>query len=474
MYKSLFKTLVCFLIFVAYSNNIKSQKCYIKSIEITGNKRTNSKIIHRELTFKLGETINSSEIENHINRSRNNLINASLFNHVSIYFVVDSTKYLANSELPIEAEVFILLEERLNITGNILLNFEERNFNEWLENKSLEKFTYGGELVLKNFRGRKERLSVGFTTGFNDQLSVKYIVPYIDKKHNYGLGISFNTFYDHNKSYTTEDHKQIWLNQDNSYAIKGHNLNLQITKRTGIHNLFRFYAQYNRTHFSDTLLTLNPEFIVPRIKDLQYLTFSILFKIDHRDYIHYPLEGYYFDCEIIHNTNTVFSKNTLTTLSIKPIFRKYWKLDESLYFAGGITAKMRIDKNESWFFNRALGFGNDYVRGYESYVIDAQNFLVLKSNIKYNIIKQNHINLSFIPLPRYNLIPYRFYLNFFADAGYSTDKYFTANNKLTNSLLAGYGLGLDFVTYYDRAFRFEVSRNKEKEFGFTLQFTAPI
>lgn len=461
------------IFFLLLATSVRSQTYVIKKIEIQGNKRTKDKIIHRELTFSLGEKIKAEDKENHITRSRNNLINASLFNEVTIFFMVDSN-IIANIDSIIETEVLIKIDERLNITGNVLVNFEDRNFNEWLEHKSFEKFTYGGELVLKNFRGRKERLSFGFITGFNNSFSLKYFVPYVDKKQKYGFGFSFNSFNDHNKSYITEQHNQIWLNQENSFAIKGYNFNLQVSKRTGIHNLFRFYAQYNKTEFSDTIITLNPNFIKPSTKDLKYITFSLLYKIDYRDYIHYPLEGYYFDCEIIKNTNSVFSKNSFSTLSIKPIFRKYWKLEESLYFAAGIITKMRIDNNESWFFNRALGFGNDYVRGYENYVIDGQNFFVIKSNLKYNIIKQNRLDLSFIPLKAYNIIPYRFYLNFFTDTGYSSDKYYFKNNPLTNNWLYGYGLGLDFVTYYDRAFRFEISRNKEKEMGFTLQFTAPI
>jgi len=48
------------------------------------------------------------------------------------------------------------------------------------------------------------------------------------------------------------------------------------------------------------------------------------------------------------------------------------------------------------------------------------------------------------------------------------------NNQLENSLLIGYGLGIDFVTYYDLVFRLEYSMNRMNEHGFFIHFMAPI
>ena len=40
--------------------------------------------------------------------------------------------------------------------------------------------------------------------------------------------------------------------------------------------------------------------------------------------------------------------------------------------------------------------------------------------------------------------------------------------------MVGYGVGLDFVTYYDKVIRVEFSTNKLNEFGFFLHFVQPI
>ena len=68
---------------------------------------------------------------------------------------------------------------------------------------------------------------------------------------------------------------------------------------------------------------------------------------------------------------------------------------------------------------------------------------------------------------------YAFYLNAFADIGYVGDAYFN-NNLLANNTMIGYGVGLDFVTYYDKVIRGEFSTNKLNEFGFFLHFVQPI
>ena len=44
----------------------------------------------------------------------------------------------------------------------------------------------------------------------------------------------------------------------------------------------------------------------------------------------------------------------------------------------------------------------------------------------------------------------------------------------SNEFLYGYGLGIDFVTYYDIVFRVEFSANKFGETGLFLHFNAPF
>jgi hypothetical protein len=84
--------------------------------------------------------------------------------------------------------------------------------------------------------------------------------------------------------------------------------------------------------------------------------------------------------------------------------------------------------------------------------------------------------MDFIRSPKFNRVPYALYLNVFSDVGYVfydgelTDK----SNDLRNSLLVGYGAGLDLTTYYDIMIRLEVSMNGKGIPGIYLHFMAPI
>jgi hypothetical protein len=49
-----------------------------------------------------------------------------------------------------------------------------------------------------------------------------------------------------------------------------------------------------------------------------------------------------------------------------------------------------------------------------------------------------------------------------------------SGNTLENSFLIGYGLGLDFTTYYDVVIRVEGAMNRMGQPGLYLHFIAPI
>ena len=106
--------------------------------------------------------------------------------------------------------------------------------------------------------------------------------------------------------------------------------------------------------------------------------------------------------------------------------------------------------------------------------MDGEHYALLKANLKYTLLKKHELYAPFVPLNKFATVPYAFYLNLFSDAGYVKDSQFSANNKLNNSWQYSYGMGIDFVTYYDMIFRFEYSINKLGESGFFLHFTSPL
>ena len=113
-------------------------------------------------------------------------------------------------------------------------------------------------------------------------------------------------------------------------------------------------------------------------------------------------------------------------------------------------------------------------------MIDGQHYALLKNNLKFAVLPQHIGKIGFIKSSKFNTIPVALYLNAFTDMGFayhyqgngpSEEK---AGNTLENTFLIGYGLGLDFTTYYDIVVRLEGAMNKMFQPGVYLHFIAPI
>ena len=167
-------------------------------------------------------------------------------------------------------------------------------------------------------------------------------------------------------------------------------------------------------------------------------------------------------------------KHEPAILTLTSAYRRYWELTPRWHFASGIRGKLSGQTDSPYFNQRALGFGGEYIRGYEYYVINGQNYALFKSNLKFTLLPTKILLIKFLNTAKFNRMPNTFFINAFFDAGYVRDRQFGKYNPLSNSWQYGYGLGLDYLTYYDIVFRVEYSINRMGERGFFLHFSAPI
>ena len=70
-----------------------------------------------------------------------------------------------------------------------------------------------------------------------------------------------------------------------------------------------------------------------------------------------------------------------------------------------------------------------------------------------------------IAAKKFNKIPLAIYMGSYFDAGYVDSKINSSTNFLSNTILYGGGVSVDFVSYYDLVLRVEYSVNKLKEKG---------
>jgi outer membrane protein assembly factor BamA len=440
----------------------------IDSILISGNKITRDNIILRELMFQEGQYVNTQSLDSLLEKSRENLLNTLLFNFVDIgkSYLPDDSSFV---------NISIEVTERWYIWPTPILKISDRNFNVWWQTKDFSRLSYGFYIDWRNFRGRKESFIVRFQWGYDRIVELNYLIPYLDKNKIYGLGFAFGHSSQNEAAVRTQYNKQEFFDDPLDYARQDNYAYGQFLIRRGFYNTHFFQLGYDHHNFSDSLINENIHFTVDSASRVQYFSLHYQYKSDHRDFKSYPLKGHYFDLEVIKDGLWIFQENSLNTFYIRSAFRKYWKLDNRLYLASGVSGQVSMGL-QPYFSLRGIGYDRDIIRSYEYYLVDAQHFAVFKNNLKFALIPQTERQFNFINSEKFSKIFYALYLNIFFDAGlgiYNQD-FGKETNDLQNSLLLGYGTGLDFVTYYDVVMRLEFSINFLNETGVFLHFRAPI
>lgn len=439
----------------------------VGSIEFEGNKITKERIIYRELLFRQGDTLEVNRLDALIEQSQKNLMNTSLFNFVTFRL------NRPDSTTP-QVDLMIEFIERWYIWPVPIIELADRNFNEWLKKMDFKRINYGLYMTWNNFRGRRERLVLYTRFGYDERYNIGYHIPYINKKQTLGLGFAGGFSRNHEIAYNSVENKEIYYRSETDYPRSVYFGYSEVSYRKGIHNTHRGLIGYTDLHLTDTVLALNPDFSFGSSTRNQYMSFFYQYRSDYRDLRQYPLKGHYFDIEADKKGVGLFDGPGVNSFSMKSNVRAYAKLKNRFFWASGITGKTSLIWEQPYYYLQGLGYGRDIVRGYEFYVIDGQHYLLLKNNVKFELIPSSVATLKIIPTEKFNKLYYAAYLNLFTDVGYVFDNRNISTNPLANQILVGYGIGLDIVTYYDFVLRVEYSINKRGESGFFFHFMPSI
>jgi hypothetical protein len=396
---------------------------------------------------------------------RENIFNTKLFNFVTI-----DTVPLGGSLSKMDIRIQVI--ERWYVWPWPFFEISDRNFNAWLETTDFGRLTYGIDLTINNVMGLNQTLKFPMHYGFNQEFGFSYQIPYINYKKTVGIVFGADYNWNHEVIIETVDNKPVYYRNPGSYPRQDFNAFTQLLLRPTFYAYHTFSVSFNSWMFSDSLMRV-PGYTAGTSNHLDYFSLYYQYKNDHRDFQFYPLKGTYFDIEM--DQNGLFSP-TVNEFYLKSDFRKYFQIYNRWYFASGLTGKLTLTPQSPYFLQKGLGYGRDFVRGYEYYVIDGKDFILWKNNFKFALIPQREFNIDFVHTPKFSRVPYALYLNVFCDMGYVYSEIFPydQSNTLKNSLLVGYGVGLDLATYYDIVIRLEASMNAQGSPGLYLHFTAPI
>ncbi len=431
---------------------------HINRILIVGNRITRDQIVLRELTLQKGNIIYNRDLPSILERDKKKLINTRLFNTVEIRVLELQEGFI---------DLLIDLNERWYTFPSPIFELSDRNFNEWWHNYNhdFNRVNYGLRLYQFNMRGRNETLRLTAQFGFQRRFELSYRIPYIDRKQKHGLIIDADFTETKNLAYRTLDHKLEFLKStDILRTTRGGGLTY--TYRNSFYVSHALKIEYRSNNINDTIADLNSNYLGDEKIRQQYGVITYQFTSDHRDYVGYPLRGYYL--MLLAAKSGISSKDDLKKLEASVSYATYFDLKKNFYLSNNIIGYAGTPDDLPYSNYGALGYKKQFVRGYEVYLIEGVAYALNKTTLKKRIFHRTY-QWNIMPIPQFRHIPLSIFIKMYGDLGYVKGyPNYTISDRLTNKLLTSAGAGVDIVASYDSVFRIEYTFNGDGEKGFFL------
>jgi hypothetical protein len=191
------------------------------------------------------------------------------------------------------------------------------------------------------------------------------------------------------------------------------------------------------------------------------------FQFDDRDLKIYPSKGIVTKLEIEKSgfgaTNDENSLTTQVNLEWNNAFGR--RFQQRIVGIGHYS----ISRNQpSYLYYKGLGYDQNYIRGYELYVVDALDFAIGKYQIAFKFLDKKIKWGKAVPLSQFREMPLHMYVSLALEAGRAHDPFTEDINPLANRWLVGGGPGVDLVLYNNFLFQLNFSTNHLGEWGFFL------
>ena len=451
------------IFFVLICNSLYSQKNnVISEIIISGNKITKDDIIKRELLFRIDSTYSKIELENKIKLSQQNLKNLNLFNFIEI----------EKKEKNNLTTIHIKLIERWYILPYPIFELADRNFNSWIDKRDFNRVNYGLFFNWENFRGKNQLLRIKSRFGFKEHYQIMYDIPYVNDKKTFGIKTNIEYFRRKITFFNTTNNRLDYYSDsiNNSYTSKDFHFSANFSLRKNIYATHNLNLSYFQTEIDKEISKLNEKYLNNKKNIGSYAKIDYLYTLDKRDYNKYPLNGHYLMIEL---SNHIPLTSDVNHFEVKGKIEKHTTLQPRLHFGTSFKFKASNTDDLFYFAQESLGF-EDYVRGYEYYVIDNQKFIISKSILKWCLVKEKKFDINILKIKQFQKSFYSIYFSIFSDYGYTENKFNDNPNDLSNKSLWGNGVSIDYLTYYDKLLRIEYSINHLGEKGVFLHISNPF
>lgn len=237
-----------------------------------------------------------------------------------------------------------------------------------------------------------------------------------------------------------------------------------LSYRPSFYHQHEIGINYHDNSISNELLNQTINYLNRNQLKQQYIKLFYNFNLNKTNINYYPTSGYELNIAVFQNG--IGNWQGVNQAVIETDFSMYKNLRKKLNVATRLSLKASTATDESYILQEGLGYEEDFVRGYQPFVIEGQNYGLWRNEIKFNFLNFSHDFGKMIPVKQFREVPYSFYLKIFSDYGFSSNTIDRLDASLQNRLISGHGVGLDIVSYYDLVLRLEFSVNQEITSGF--------
>jgi len=344
--------------------------------------------------------------------------------------------------------------------------FLDRNFSEWWKNRDIQRLSIGATVYVNNILGQQGGFFVRQAKGFMAADGFGFQRPFLKYKNCNAWKFSL----DNMRS------RRAWINSENNQVvIKEHWGIRQQEQLIGIAEYKRRFEykwrgvvryKFARDYAAQDIEALNPQyFIAPlgvvnsQYEDWKQYTHSLVLGCirDTRNQANYPTKGSEWKAGVsggLQRCNNI--AKPYGELDSK--YRGFYTLGTHTSLA--VLAQMRYRFGTlGYILQRQMGYGMEYVRGYEAFVFDGAGVALGKAACRYQLLgDQRSLKLRFLP-SAYEKVPIQCWFNIFADVGRTLSPYQIDRNPMSNQTLMSVGTGIDLLCYYDALARFDCSYN---------------
>ena len=460
--------LLSFLLVISFSlvsmaqPNTSTSIFHIDNIRIEGNRQTKPQIIIRELPFRVGDSCSMPQLIGWLEESKRVLMNTTLFQQVTV---------LPDSFIGHRVRLFVKVKERFNIYPTFFLEPVDRNLNQWLieQRASLKRVNYGAQLFLNNTTGRGDRTILTLLGGYTERIAFSYEHPYIDKRMKWGMRVGFSLGRNKEVNVETRNDKQVFLRDPEAFIRHQTMAFGELHHRPRINTRHTFGVEWMSERVADTVLRINANYNPRGLTRIHFPRFYYTMNYQRVDHVPYPRKGWLAQLNL--SKSGIGSSINLWEMHAKAMW--HWPINDRWGLAWGVYAGIKSPSEQPFINRRMLGYGNQFVSGYEYYVVDGLVGGLTRMFLSRELIKHT-IRVSYKKGKEPANIPVRLVGRSFLQAGYVHDPDVPMGGRLANTPMYSGGVGLDLLLFYDLLFRFEYSVNRFGENGLFLHRKYPF